>query len=901
MTGQANAVLVKRRIWTYWATGLGLTLGYMLTRGSTWQGGVQLHTLMETVATMLAAIVGAMALLRFYTKKDNTFLLIGVGFLGTAFLDGYHAVVTSTAFRPYMPSDLPSLIPWSWVASRQFLSILMFLSWLAWLREDRLGEKGQLSEKAVYLFAALFTVVSFLFFAFAPLPPAYYPDMIFHRPEEFAPALFFLLALIAYLRKGHWRDDAFEHWLVLSLIIGLVGQAVFMSFSGGLFDYEFDAAHTLKKVTYVCVLTGLLINMHAIFRREEEAVFDLASSGRRMRAIVDNINDGIITIDRRGAIQSMNPAAQRIFGYDLEALIGENIRVLAPEPVRGAHDGYMANYAATGKTKIIGRGRELEGLRHNGETFPMELSISELQVGGERWFVGVLRDITERREMDRMKTEFVSTVSHELRTPLTSIRGSLGMIATGKLGDMPDQVQRMIDLAQKNTERLINLVNDLLEMEKIQSGRMKFEFQPLDLTSLVEKSLEANRPYGETHGVTFELRASAPGVLVRGDGDRLTQVMANLLSNAAKFSPEGGTVAILLDRTDAGLRVSVSDRGPGIPEAFRDQVFERFTQADSSDTRQKGGTGLGLSISKAIVEKHGGRIDFHTVTGEGTTFFFDIPELKEESGTGEDAVAQTRPVDPGRGRVLVLEDEPDIAKLMAMMIEQEGYTVDIAHNAETARRCLAENTYQAMTVDILLPDENGVALINALREDEKTKDLPIIVVSVKASEAHDEIEGSALGVLDWLDKPIDRDRLRAAMRATLPRHRDGGPRILYVEDDPDLVQVITSMVGETADVAGVASLGQAREALARERFDLVLLDVNLPDGSGLDLLPMLKSNGQATTPVVIFSSDAMDGDIAAQVDAALVKSRTDDRQLVETIASLIGPKPDDSKLQREDS
>jgi PAS domain S-box-containing protein len=901
MNEHRNGVVARRRAVTYWVVGLGLTLGYAVTRGSAWQGGVQLHTLMETVATLLAATVGAMALVRFYTKKDNTFLLIAVGFLGTAFLDGYHAVVTSTAFRPYMPSDLPSLIPWSWVASRQFLSIFMFLSWLAWLREDRLGEAGRIREKAVYLFASMFTVASFLFFAFAPLPNAYYPELIFHRPEEFAPALFFFLALIGYLRKGHWRSDAFEHWLVLSLIIGLVGQAVFMSFSGGLFDYEFDAAHTLKKVTYLCVLTGLLTNMYAIFRREELAAIEVVAGERRTRATVENIIDGIITIDEHGIIQSVNPAVQRIFGFGPQELIGNNVRMLAPEPVRGAHDSYLANYVDTGEAKIIGIGREVEGLRKNGSMFPMDLSIAEFRAGTERLFVGVVRDITERKEMDRMKTEFVSTVSHELRTPLTSIRGSLGMIASGKLGEMPDQVQRMVDLAQKNTERLINLVNDLLEMERIQSGRMKFEFQPLDLTSLVEKSLEANKPYAEAHKVAFEMRTTTPGVLVRGDGDRLTQVMANLLSNAAKFSPEGGTVAVSLDHSDEGLRVSVSDRGPGIPEAFRDHIFERFTQADSSDTRQKGGTGLGLSISKAIVEKHGGRIDFHTVTGEGATFFFDMPELKKESATGEDAATSAKRVAVGRGRVLVLEDEPDIAKVMAMMIEQEGYTVDIAHNADMARRRLAENAYQAMTVDILLPEENGVAMINALRQDEKTKDLPIIVVSVKASEAQGEIEGSALGVLDWLDKPIDRDRLRAALRATLPRHRDGGPRILYVEDDSDLVQVITSMVGETADVAGAASLAEAREALARERFDLVLLDVNLPDGSGLDLLPMLKSNGQATTPVVIFSSDALDGDIAGQVDAALVKSRTDNRELVNTIASLIDPEPDDSQSQGKNS
>ena len=211
-----------------------------------------------------------MALLRFYTKKNNTFLLIGTRFLGTALLDGYHAVVTSAFFAPYLPSDLPSLIPWSWVASRLFLSVLLCLSWLAWTREQRLGEAGRVSERSVYLVTSLLTLASFLFFAFVPLPRAYYPEFVFHRPEEFLPALFFLLALIGYLRKGAWRTDAFEHWLVLALVIGFVGQTVFMSFSGQLFDMEFDAAHLLKKVSYVCVLIGLLISMYLIFRQAEE-------------------------------------------------------------------------------------------------------------------------------------------------------------------------------------------------------------------------------------------------------------------------------------------------------------------------------------------------------------------------------------------------------------------------------------------------------------------------------------------------------------------------------------------------------------------------------------------------------------------------------------------------------
>lgn len=264
-----------RRLGIYWLVGVGLTLAYFSVRDAEWQGSNHLHTVMETAATMLAIMVGAMALTRYYSRRNNTFLFVGTAFLGTAFLDGYHAVVTSKFVAPYLPSDLHSLIPWSWVASRLFLSVLMFVCWVAWRREAALGAKGRVSEISVYLTVAGFTVLSFLFFAFVPLPRAYYPELVFHRPEELVPAAFFALALYGFLRKGKWRTDPFEHWLVLSLIVALVSQAVFMPFSGQVFDTEFDLAHLLKKASYICVLVGLLLNMHAIFRQVEDSVLVL--------------------------------------------------------------------------------------------------------------------------------------------------------------------------------------------------------------------------------------------------------------------------------------------------------------------------------------------------------------------------------------------------------------------------------------------------------------------------------------------------------------------------------------------------------------------------------------------------------------------------------------------------
>ena len=254
---------------------IGFTLGwavlFFLTRNLQWQGSTQLHTVMETASTLLALFVGMLAIVRYYTQKSNRFLFIGTGFLGTGLLDAYHAIVTSSFFATIFPSPPPSLIPWSWVASRMFLSVLLWLSYVTYKKNTETDQDGHISERLIYVGSAIMLVVSFLFFAFMPLPRAYYPEYLFHRPEEFIPGFFFLLALIGYLKKGHWRTDAFEHWLVLSLIIGFLSQVLFMSFSGRIFDTMFDLAHLFKKVSYLCVLIGLAISMYSLFKQAEAA------------------------------------------------------------------------------------------------------------------------------------------------------------------------------------------------------------------------------------------------------------------------------------------------------------------------------------------------------------------------------------------------------------------------------------------------------------------------------------------------------------------------------------------------------------------------------------------------------------------------------------------------------
>jgi signal transduction histidine kinase len=237
-------------------------------------------------------------------------------------------------------------------------------------------------------------------------------------------------------------------------------------------------------------------------------------------------------------------------------------------------------------------------------------------------------EVEERKRAEKIKQEFISTVSHELRTPLTSIKGSLGLMKAGTLDKDPDKLQSMMDIAYDNSERLVLLINDILDIEKLEAGKMAYQLEPIDAVDLVKGAIEANKGFADEHGVVFVWSGTDESIQVKGDKDRLMQVMSNLMSNAAKFSATGDEVELSISREGETVCFAVKDNGPGIPEKYRESLFDKFTQVDSSDTREKGGTGLGLSITDAIVEQHGGTLDFESEVGEGSTFFFTMPIFK---------------------------------------------------------------------------------------------------------------------------------------------------------------------------------------------------------------------------------------------------------------------------------
>jgi PAS domain S-box-containing protein len=358
-----------------------------------------------------------------------------------------------------------------------------------------------------------------------------------------------------------------------------------------------------------------------------QATDELGKSEARHRSVVENAVDGIVSIDSQGIVTAFNAAAEEIFGHTAAEVTGRNVNMLMPDPFHREHDGYLRRYRQSGVANIIGKRLEVEGQRKDGSVFPLDISISETNDTERQMFTGIVRDITDRKQAEMAKNEFVSIVSHELRTPLTSIKGSLGLIQGGALGALPEKVKSMTDIAYANCERLVELINDILDMEKIESGKMDFQMQPMEIESLFSAVMQITEGLEEAYEVRFEFPDKPHTRSVTGDKDRLVQVMSNLLSNAAKFSAPGDTIEITCEKRNGGLRISVSDRGSGIPEEFKDRIFQKFSQADQSDTRAKGGSGLGLSISKAIVEQHGGVIGYDDRAGGGTTFVIDLPEV----------------------------------------------------------------------------------------------------------------------------------------------------------------------------------------------------------------------------------------------------------------------------------
>ncbi|WP_148591937.1 PAS domain-containing hybrid sensor histidine kinase/response regulator [Aquisphaera giovannonii] len=483
-----------------------------------------------------------------------------------------------------------------------------------------------------------------------------------------------------------------------------------------------------------------------------------------LRSVLDNVVDGIITIDEMGIVQSFNPAAEKIFGYWAAEVLGRNVSMLMPEPHRSEHDGYIENFRRTGRARIIGIGREVTGRRNDGSTFPMELAVGEFRLNGRRFFTGIVRDITERKrlehevrrrvselaESDRRKDEFLAMLAHELRNPLAAI--SSAMQLTGRFAD-EEESEWSMDVINRQVRHLSRLIDDLLDVSRITRGKIELRKEVVDVAPIVAGAVEATRPLLDErqHQVTV---AADPGQMwLEADPTRLEQILSNLLNNAAKYTDNGGRIWVTASLEGPDVVLRVRDTGMGIPPEKLPQMFELFAQGDRTLARSEGGLGIGLTLVRALTELHGGSVTAASDgPGKGTEFAIRLPAADRPGGHSE----RVRPSRARRApsRVLIVDDNVDLARSLARLLTLLGHEVRMAYDGEAGLEEARSFRPDVVLLDIGLPRMDGYQVARLLREEDCGRDARIIAIT---GYGHDEDRRRSreAGIDYHLVKPID--------------------------------------------------------------------------------------------------------------------------------------------------
>jgi PAS domain S-box-containing protein len=576
------------------------------------------------------------------------------------------------------------------------------------------------------------------------------------------------------------------------------------------------------------------------------AMRDISEQKRAERAyntqLLNAAADGIFAVDIEGRVTFVNQSGVRLLGWTAAEMLGKEMHALAHHHhADGSEyrpdDCPMHQTLRTGQTSTSDR--EVFW-RKDGSNVAVEYtSTPVLDAGGEiTGAVVTFRDISERRAVERMKDEFVSVVSHELRTPLTSIRGALGLLAGGRLGEISHKGQRMLDIAVSNTDRLVRLINDILDIERMESGMATLVLQPCDAGTLMAQAVELIRPVAEKEGVTVRWEACDAPLLA--DPDRLLQTFTNLLGNAVKFSPKGEIVSLTASAGAGSVLFEVADRGRGIPADMLERIFERFQQVDATDSREKGGSGLGLPICRSIVHQHGGEIWAESGPGQGTRFRFTIPR----------AEAAETPVMSGR-TVLICDDDEPMREVLTAYLEQKGHRVTAVASGRELFERLPAVTPDVILLDLLMPDMNGWETMNRLKSDRATASIPVVIISAFSADRSGRLFSDIAG---WMQKPLDQRAVVDAVERALPPAQPR-KKVLLVEDDLDLARVISEGLAPHGIETVHAANGRAAIELASTQTpDVLVLDLVLPDIDGFAVVDWLKDHDVLRSiPVLVYS------------------------------------------------
>jgi len=635
---------------------------------------------------------------------------------------------------------------------------------------------------------------------------------------------------------------------------------------------DFTAAHQTLRGDEIGVLINSFAKMvQALQIRERELALALSESrelasvtseSRRrveaahadLLATLETIPAALMIFNADGSVRLRNRAATEVFGIEpqtpeLRKNYWSRFKRIAKDGTPIPPEKWISARALDGETI---KNEELEIHHPDGRVFPILASGAPLrnELGHVAGAVVAFHDITRLREVDRLKDEFVSIVSHELRTPLTSIRGSVQLVLD-EPGSVPDpEMRKLLQIALNNCERLVRIINDILDVSKIESGNLTLRRKAVHVADLVRQSIDVVASPAANARVRLEVKVPASIRPVMVDPDRIVQAIVNLLSNAVKFAPPDSAVTTTVTGSEHMVTIAVADHGEGIAPENLNRLFRKFQQVDSSSSRRKGGTGLGLAITKALVEQHGGRIFVDSELHKGTRFSFTLPTASSEEAA---SIAPVAANDDGSARlvarrVLIVDDDDDFRDLMRLQLSHAGYDVLDARDAESAIQIARASHPDVITVDLLMPGIDGWSFIDRLRQEEGLANIPIVVVSGAADAKTDVRLPTDVSVIA---KGEGHDRLLREISLALAGRR--GATVLVAEDDDDLRGVLTaSLIRNGHRVIQARDGAEALASLERDQVDLLVLDLVMPNIDGFEVLARLKRTGRgATLPVVV--------------------------------------------------
>jgi PAS domain S-box-containing protein len=587
----------------------------------------------------------------------------------------------------------------------------------------------------------------------------------------------------------------------------------------------------------------------------KQAERDLLHLSKALESAVE----GISQLDPQGRYLSVNPAYARMVGYQPEEMIGMTwpltVHVDDQENMRLAYQ-YMLDH---GKVEV-----EARGVRKDGSVFDKQL-VMVTAYDQQQQFTGhycFMKDISDRREIERLKDEFISIVSHELRTPLTSVSGALDLLASGILRSEPEEAQRMLTIAANNTDRLVRMINDILDIERIESGKVTMTKQTCDAAQLMVQAVEELKELADRAGVTLSVTPCHTRFWV--DPDRILQVLTNLISNAIKFSPAGATVWVTAelqesateaagtDRVQSATQIcfQIRDQGRGIPADKLESIFGRFQQVDASDSRQRGGTGLGLAICRTIVQQHGGQIWAESQLGRGSSFFFTLPCLWEPDPEAPESIASIGPL------ILACDDDPSVRAVVQMMLESQGYHVLTVASGREAIHCAIQHQPAVILLNLIMPEMDGWQTLARLKQHPETQHIPVIILSGLTPNAQ---QTANQPIQQWIVKPPNPQVLLEALENALARPQRP-LKVLIVEDDLDLAAVLKALFHRHGIEICHAQTGREAIRVSQEMLpDLLVLDLGLPECDGFEVVDWLRQHNRLhQVPLVVYTARDLD-------------------------------------------